>query len=485
MDKADQIAACSQLRAVGLGDRIIFSDSRYRDLVAPHWSLTAELTPYCVIQPETTKEVAKVVSVLSQAEGCLFAVRSGGHTQWPGASNCSGGIVIDLCRMKNVEYDEDRNIVIAQAGCRWRDVYSKADEYGVTVNGGRMGDVGVGGFLCGGGISWLLPRYGFGCDMVVNYEVVLANGDIIHANHLENADLFLALKGGACNFGIVTRFYLEAIKGAEVWAGMYICQSSTSTQHIKHFVDYIDTIEEKTDTSYCLLWAWSSEAKDVVLSVMVCNTLGVVEPQALSGVMEVPWTSKTVDRRSVTALALHLESPQPFYNKWLTATFANDGQILTKIVEFHEKLIEKLKVRIPENDFSTVCCVQALPKLYAERSLKRGGNVMGVERLGENCFILLLGAHIKVYKDMEYGFRALQECYEDIVKDAKSNGVFKEWLYLNYSDMSQNPLPTFGEDNVEKIRAAALKYDPNGIFQSRCPGGFKISKIPGKDCKET
>jgi hypothetical protein len=30
---------------------------------------------------------------------------------------------------------------------------------------------------------------------------------------------------------------------------------------------------------------------------------------------------------------------------------------------------------------------------------------------------------------------------------------------------------------VAKIRAAAKKYDPMGMFQTQAPGGFKISKV--------
>jgi hypothetical protein len=30
---------------------------------------------------------------------------------------------------------------------------------------------------------------------------------------------------------------------------------------------------------------------------------------------------------------------------------------------------------------------------------------------------------------------------------------------------------------VEKMKAAAKKYDPFGVFQKLVPGGFKISKV--------
>lgn len=64
-----------------------------------------------------------------------------------------------------------------------------------------LGDVGVGGLLLGGGLSFLSAQYGFACDNVVNYEIVLANSTIVNANAENNTDLFWALKGGGNQFG--------------------------------------------------------------------------------------------------------------------------------------------------------------------------------------------------------------------------------------------------------------------------------------------
>lgn len=46
---------------------------------------------------------------------------------------------------------------------------------------------------------------------VVSYDVVLGNGTQIVANATSNPDLFWALKGGANNFGIVTKFTIKAL----------------------------------------------------------------------------------------------------------------------------------------------------------------------------------------------------------------------------------------------------------------------------------
>jgi hypothetical protein len=59
---------------------------------------------------------------------------------------------------------------------------------------------------------------------------------------------------------------------------------------------------------------------------------------------------------------------------------------------------------------------------------------------------------------------------------AESIGADNPYLYLNYADITQDPLAGYGAVNVKKMKAAAKKYDPFGVWQKLVPGGFKISK---------
>ena len=60
---------------------------------------------------------------------------------------------------------------------------------------------------------------------------------------------------------------------------------------------------------------------------------------------------------------------------------------------------------------------------------------------------------------------------------AVSIGADNPYLYLDYADVTQDPLASYGAENVKKMKAAAKKYDPEGVFQNLVPGGFKISKV--------
>ena len=88
-----------------------------------------------------------------------------------------------------------------------------------------------------GGISYFSARYGFACDNVVNYEVILASGAIVSVNATSTPDLFVALRGGGNNFGIVTRFDLAAFPQGNFWGGMILYDDSASSQLLGAFSD--------------------------------------------------------------------------------------------------------------------------------------------------------------------------------------------------------------------------------------------------------
>lgn len=50
-------------------------------------------------------------------------------------------------------------------------------------------------------------------------------------------------------------------------------------------------------------------------------------------------------------------------------------------------------------------------------------------------------------------------------------------VYLNYADPSQDPFASYGEENLRFMKKVAAEYDAPGVFQTLCPGGFKLSKV--------
>lgn len=87
--------------------------------------------------------------VAARKSQCQFAVKSGGHYSFE-ASNNENGLVVDLAHLNRTTVSSDRKSAIIEPGSRWSSVNPILQEHNVTVPGGRMFGVGVGGLTLGG-----------------------------------------------------------------------------------------------------------------------------------------------------------------------------------------------------------------------------------------------------------------------------------------------------------------------------------------------
>lgn len=176
---------CPQAQSLvdaGLESRIALpTDPEYITRNGSYWCNNAKLEPACILQPRSASEVATAIKALANARQA-FAVRAGGHMNWAGSNNITGGVTVDLGYLNWTEYDPATQTARLGPGAKWKDAYAVLERHGRTVVGAREGKCGVGGFLLGGGNTFLTPGHGFACDNVVAYEVVLADGRIVTAS---------------------------------------------------------------------------------------------------------------------------------------------------------------------------------------------------------------------------------------------------------------------------------------------------------------
>lgn len=91
---------------------------------------------------------------------------------------------------------------------------------------------------------------GFAFSSVVGYQVALANGTVVTATAGQHPDLFVALKGGGSNFGIVTRFTMKTfpIKGP-VWGGVAMKSADVAPAAAQAFEKFTANTKNDPDTT--------------------------------------------------------------------------------------------------------------------------------------------------------------------------------------------------------------------------------------------
>ena len=192
-------ATIDQLASTFAGRLLQPSDPGYDDARRVHNGLI-DKRPTIIARCHGTADVADAVK-LARGLNLEIAVRGGGHNV-AGRGTIDGGVMIDLAPMKGIHVDPARRTARAQGGVLWKELNRETQLHGLATTGGVVGTTGIAGLTLGGGLGWLMPKYGLALDNLLSAEMVMADGTVRRAAADENPDLFWAIRGGGGNFGI-------------------------------------------------------------------------------------------------------------------------------------------------------------------------------------------------------------------------------------------------------------------------------------------
>src|SRR5215218_9934561 len=208
-----------QLRAV-LKGRVISPDNAGYDEARAVFYGGIDCRPALIVRVADATDVSRVVA-LARESGLELAVRSGGHSV-AGHSVSEGGIVLDLSEMKGLEIDVERRTTWAETGLTAGEYTAATGAHGLATGFGDTGSVGIGGITLGGGVGYLVRKYGLTIDDLLAADVVSADGELLRADAETHPDLFWAIRGGGGNFGVATRFQYRLHEVDTIVGGMLI-----------------------------------------------------------------------------------------------------------------------------------------------------------------------------------------------------------------------------------------------------------------------
>ena len=240
--------------------------------------------PALVVRPTTNADVAAAIRY-ARDNSLTLSVRSGGHS-FAGFGTNSGGLVIDLSLMKDVQViDPAEHIVRIQAGATWGEAAEVLREHHLAISSGDTRSVGVGGLTLGGGIGWMARKHGLAIDSLLSAQIVTASGEVLRASAIQNPDLFWALRGGGGNFGVVTGFEFVAQPISKVFAGSLVYGSEDLAGIIRGWRDVMRSAAEELTTSLVSMPPFAGNPAAVVILCCYAGT-GPAAVQAVAPLLE-------------------------------------------------------------------------------------------------------------------------------------------------------------------------------------------------------
>ncbi|KAL3446009.1 hypothetical protein BJX65DRAFT_138031 [Aspergillus insuetus] len=472
---------CSTLEAQGVEIERPFAFD-YTLEMKNYWSVACgDLRPTCIAYPSSVLEVSAIVKELHNTDD-LFAVKSGGHMPNNGFASIQDGLLISTRRLDQVIYNPDDQTALVGPGLDWEEAQKALDNVnsGRTIVGGRLGGVGVGGYMLGGGLSFLSSQYGWAANNVVEFEVVLANGTVVNANAQQHSNLFAALKGGGNNLGIVTSYKLETHPISKVWGGNYVFTADKTPevlQAVRDFTEYypddkaavIVTAEHALVLNTWIMFLFydgpeppegvfdnftalnpieTTKTWDTYYDLLKNNDFFILQGQRYTIATETtPLPSKEVGA----------DVMQSYYDHWFN---------ITNTVLEVPNVIGSL-------------ALQPMPRAITSKAKAKGGDLLDFPEDQDYIIIEL---------DFSYAFSAsdnkidnanknLYRGFDNLISEYIEQGVLPDVyrpLFMNDAYYPQDYWGRISPASRELALEARKAYDPEKFFQTRTSGGFRL-----------
>ncbi|MCP5145001.1 MAG: FAD-binding oxidoreductase [Gammaproteobacteria bacterium] len=222
--------------AAVVGDEWVLATDTDRDTYLDHFAVDESAhAPAAAVAPFSAEEVSAIVKLANEFKVPLWPISRGKNFGYGGASpRLRGSVVLDLSRMKKIEFDIENGTALVEPGVGFYDLYDYIQEhklpFWMSVPGNSWGSV-VGNAL-DRGVGY--TTYGDHTSRICGMEVVLPEGEIVRTGMgaMSNAPTWQAYRYGfgpawdqmfvQSNYGIVTKMGMWLMPAPESMLGFEI-----------------------------------------------------------------------------------------------------------------------------------------------------------------------------------------------------------------------------------------------------------------------
>ena len=234
----------TELRQLKINGTVLEAGDAGYDNARKVWNGMIDRKPALIAQCITADDISECVR-FAKKNNMIVSVKGGGHNV-AGNAVCERGLMIDLSKMKEITVDVANKTATAEPGVILREFDAATIANGLATTGGTVSDTGLAGLTLGGGLGWLMGKYGITADNLLSAEMVLANGDKVKVDKDNHTDLYWAIRGGGGNFGIVSKFEYQLYSfGPNVVAGMILYPMDQAKAVMQFYRDYARSVPDE------------------------------------------------------------------------------------------------------------------------------------------------------------------------------------------------------------------------------------------------
>jgi FAD/FMN-containing dehydrogenase len=403
--------------------------------------------PALIVRCRTRNDVVAALAFASRA-GVGVSIRGGGHNV-AGRAVTDGGVMIDLVETKAITVDPDRAIATAEGGVIWAELNDAAAEHELAVTGGVVSTTGIAGYTLGGGLGWLMAKYGLAADNLLAVDLVTAEGDILQVDADSHPDLFWALRGGGGNFGVATAFTYR-LHPLQTVVGGLIAHPLDAAPDLLRF--YRDAVAEASDdlTVFAGLVHAPDGSGAKLAALIVFHTGEAAEAERDLAPFKT-WGSPLVVQVG--------PMPYPAMNRLLDAGYPA-GSLNYWLSSFTRGLPDELITIAVERFAAVPSPMSAILLEHFHGAVTRIGVSETAVPHREEGWNLLLPSVWTNPADTEANIASTRETF------AAMRPHFGTGRWLNYlgDDQTEDAIRAAYGPNYERLRDVKRRYDPDNVF---------------------
>jgi FAD/FMN-containing dehydrogenase len=439
-----------ELRELGdrLGGDVVLPGDDAWNTARQAWNLAVDQRPVAVVYPETADDVVATVRLAAE-RGLRIAFNAGGHNAGP-IDWSQDTLLLKTERMRGIEIDATARRARVEAGVLGKPLAVAAGEHGLAYLAGTSPDVGVLGYALGGGLSWMVRKFGLACNSILLAEVVTADGRLVRTDSDTEPELFWALRGGGGNVAAVTAIELELFPVAEIYAGALFWPIERAAEILHAWRQWIETVPVECESLGRMLQLPDAPFLPdhlrgrpfVLVEAAFIGTAddGAALAQPLRDLGPEMDTIAMMPTSELSVVNMDPDFPLPY---------AGDGILLSDLPPL---AIDR-----------TVEAFVGSPLLHWEA--RHLGGAAGVRSPDHG----VLDSIDQPFVTFTFGFtpdaeaHAAVEHHVELVLKA-----LEPWdsgrRYLNFAESRVDPRSIFPEQNHERFKRAKATYDPTGLF---------------------